>query len=91
MINIEEKNRRKRRRTEKRKAWKEKREKKEVVDKNEYDSDNMVILDNEDTELEAKAVQDYESLTLIRMNSIGKVELMLWLYKFYNLMQLSTV
>lgn len=77
IINIEEKNRRKRRRTEKRKAWKEKREKKEVVDKNEYDSDNMVILDNEDTELDAKAVQDYESLTLIRMNSIGKVELML--------------
>lgn len=81
-INIEERTRRKRRRNEKGKARKEKRKKRKVVDNDEYGSDDTVILDNEDIELDAKAaqdkeVQDDESLTLIRTDFIGGVELII--------------
>ena len=84
-INIEERTRRKRRRRDKKKAKKEKQVKKrKVVDKSEYDTDDTVI--NEDTDLVPKTVKDKEvpddeSLTLKRTDSIGEIEIMLWLNK----------
>ena len=57
---------------------------KKVFHKSDYDTDDTVILDSEDTDLVPKTVQDKEvpddkSLTLKRTDYIGEVELMLWL------------